>query len=235
MSELSRLIGVFFEPKKTFEDIARRPSWFVPLLLMILVGVGYIALYSQHIGWEQLLRQQIAGNSRAQQLSAQQIDQAVATQVRLAPVFGYSAAVIGPPFVDIIIAAVLLAIVAGIMSAPLKYNQVFAVVCYANLPGLISAALGAVVMFLKNPQDFDLRNPLMFNAGAFMDPEHSGKFVYTLATSIDLFTFWVILLMATGLKAAAGQKLSFGGALFSVALPWLVWVLGKSALAGAFS
>jgi len=235
MSEFSRLTGVFFEPKKTFEDIARRPSWFVPLLLMILAVIGYTALYSQHNGWEQFIRQQIAGNSRAQQLSAPQIDQAVATRARLAPLFGYGGAVIGIPFVDIIIAAVLLGIVAGIMSAPLKFNQVFAVVCYANLPGLISAALGAVVMLLKNPQDFDLQNPLMFNAGAFMDPDHSGKFVYTLATSIDLFTFWIILLMATGLKAAAGKKLSFGGALFSVALPWVVWVLVKSAVAGAFS
>ena len=50
-----------------------------------------------------------------------------------------------------------------------------------------------------------------------------------------LFSFWTILLIAVGLKAAAGKKLTFGGALFAVVLPWAVWVLGKSALAGLFS
>jgi hypothetical protein len=36
MSEISRLAGVFFEPKKAFADIAARPRWIVPLLLMIV-------------------------------------------------------------------------------------------------------------------------------------------------------------------------------------------------------
>ena len=50
-----------------------------------------------------------------------------------------------------------------------------------------------------------------------------------------LFVFWIIFLIATGLKAAGGRKLSFGGALFAVILPWGVYVLAKSALAGVFS
>lgn len=235
MGEFSRLIGVFFEPKKTFEDVARRPTWLVPLALLILAVIGYTMLYTQHNGWEQFMRHQFANSSRAQQIPPEQLERTIATQSRLAPLFGCGAALLGIPFADLAIAAVLLGVVAGIMSAPLKFKQVFAIVCYANLPGLISTSLAAVVMFLKNPEDFDLQNPLVFNAGAFMDPDHSSKFLYSLATSIDLFAFWIILLIATGLKAAAGKKLSFGGALFSVVLPWLVWVLLKSAAAGAFS
>jgi len=43
------------------------------------------------------------------------------------------------------------------------------------------------------------------------------------------------LLVATGLKAAGGKKLSFGGALTAVALPWAILVLGRASLAGLFS
>jgi hypothetical protein len=75
----------------------------------------------------------------------------------------------------------------------------------------------------------------MFNPGAFMDPKTSSKFLYSVATSLDLFSFWIMILIATGLKAASGKKLSFGGAFFAVALPWAVYVLGKSAFAGIFS
>jgi len=50
-----------------------------------------------------------------------------------------------------------------------------------------------------------------------------------------VFSFWMIFLIATGLKGAAGKKLSYGGALLAVILPWGVYVLCKSALAGMFS
>jgi hypothetical protein len=53
--------------------------------------------------------------------------------------------------------------------------------------------------------------------------------------SFDLFTIWGILLTAVGLKAAAGKRLSFGGALFAVALPWAVLVLFGASMAGLFS
>jgi hypothetical protein len=41
-----------------------------------------------------------------------------------------------------------------------------------------------------------------------------------------------MLLIAIGLKAAAGKKLSFGSAVIAVVLPWAVVVLGYSAWAG---
>jgi hypothetical protein len=56
-----------------------------------------------------------------------------------------------------------------------------------------------------------------------------------VASSLDLFVIWTILLMATGLKAAAGKKLTFTGALVAVVVPWLVVVLGKAAMAGVFT
>ena len=90
-------------------------------------------------------------------------------------------------------------------------------------------------MFLKSPDEFNLINPLAFNPAAFMDPINSSKFLYTLAMSLDLFTIWGILLTAIGLKAAAGKRLSFGGALFAVVLPWAILVLIGASVAGAFS
>jgi hypothetical protein len=66
-----------------------------------------------------------------------------------------------------------------------------------------------------------------------MDPLTSSKFLYTLAGSLDVFVIWTVLLAATGLKAAGGKRLSFGGALFAVLLPGVCWVLIRGALAAA--
>jgi hypothetical protein len=234
MGEFSRIVGVFFEPARTFRDIAERPTWLVPLVLVILAVIGVSTAMSQRIGWERIFRHQMETNSRYQQMTQEQREQTLALQMKFASVGAYAAAVIVPVY-DVVVAAVLLGIAGGLMGGGMRFKQVFATVCWAGMPGLISAILTTVVIFLKNPDDFNVQNPIAFNLGAFLDPNTASKFVYSLAGSMDLFVFWTIFLMATGLKAAAGKKLTFTGALVAVMLPWAIYVLGKSALAGAFS
>lgn len=231
MSEVSRLAGVFFEPKKAFADIAARPRWIVPLILMILLGVGITTLYSQKGVMRIAAEQQMANNPQIQQLPPDQRAQALERGMKIATIFGYCIPIF-IPVAYLVMALVLWAIVSGILSAPVRFGQVFAIVTYAQLPGLLMSILTVIVLQLKGAADFNLQNPLMFNPGAFMDQQSSPKFVYSLATSLDLFTIWILLLVATGLKAAGGKRLSFGGALFAVMLPWAVIILGKAAIAG---
>jgi hypothetical protein len=234
MGEFSRLTGVFFDPKTAFADIAKRPTWLVPVVLLIIFGLAVSLTISQRVGWDRVVRQGMENSSRAQQLTPEQREQNVAIGVKIASVMGYIGVVL-VPVVFAIMAGVLLGVASGIFSAGLRFKQVFSVVCYASLTGLVSAVLTIVVLFLKNPEEVNIQNALAFNPGAFMDPNTSSKFLYSLATSLDLFSFWTILLMAVGLKAAAGKKLTFASAVFAVVLPWAVYVLGKSALAGIFS
>jgi hypothetical protein len=231
-SEVSRIPGIFFEPSKTFRDIAQRPSWFLPMILAILAGIGFGSALSQRVGWERIIHQQLDASSRFQQATADQREQAVALQMRFMPVEFYGGAVLGPPILYVIIAAVLLGMTA-LMSAGLGFKQVFGVVAWAGLPRVISLILTIVVIFLKNPDEFNIRNPTAFNVGAFLDPSGS-KFLYTLATSLDLFTIWTIILLAKGLKAAAGKRLSFPAAFVAVATPWMFTVLCAAAMVSAF-
>ena len=235
MSEISRVTGVFFEPAKTFEDVAARPSFLVPLILVLLFALVYLFLFAQHVGWERMLRHQFEMSSRTAQMPPEQREAAIQMQLKFVPVFGYFGVLLGVPIFDLIWAAVLLGIVKGIMSVPVRFKQVFAIVCYAAMPSLIFTALAMVVMFMKNPDDFNMQNPLVFNPGAFMDPVTSSKFLYSLASSLEVFGIWTLVLIAIGLKAAGGRRMSFGGALAAVFVPWGIWVLGKAALAGMFS
>ena len=239
MNEFSRLTGVFFEPGRTFADIAERPSWLVPLLLVIVGALAFYSLYGQHVGWERAVRHQLETNARAQQqmerIPAEKRDAAIALQVKFMGIGYYFGTIVMVPLMCVISAAIVLGIASGMMSAGVKFKQVFAIVCYAGLPGVLKNGLAIVVMFLKSPDEFNLANPLAFNPAAFMDPINSSKFLYTLAMSFDLFTIWTILLTAVGLKAAAGKRLTFGGALFAVVLPWAILVLAGASLASLFS
>ena len=234
MSDVARLFGVFFEPAKTFADIANRPSWILPLAVGILMSMALTFFYGQRVGWERIVRNQIEASSAAQQLTPEQITQRAEAGAKIAPIIGYAAPVIVAPLYCLLAAAIFTGLVSGVLSAPVKFKQVFAVVAFGGMPNVLVAILAGITVFIKNPDAIDPQNPLIFNVGAFMDAQHGSKFLHSVATSIDLFSFWTIFLLATGLKAAAGKKLSFGGALFAVMTPWAAYVLIKSSLAGVF-
>jgi hypothetical protein len=234
LGEGSRLTGVFFEPAKTFADVAARPGFWAPLILIIVVSLGYMTLFGQHVGWERMARQQLATSSRAATLTPEQRETQVQITMKFAPVMTYVGILVGVPVIWLIWAAILMGIVKGMMSAPVRLKQVFAIIAYSSLPGVIMALLGIAVMFMKPPDDFNLQNPLVFNPGAFMDPTTSSKFLYSVATSLDLFRLWTLVLIAIGLKAAGGKQLSMGGAATAVFLPWAIWTLGAGALASLF-
>jgi hypothetical protein len=235
LGEGSRLTGVFFEPAKTFADVVERPGFWVPLILIMVFSLSYMVLFGQHVGWDRMIRHQYETSSRAAQMSPEQREQAIQMGAKFAPVMGYVGVLLGVPLATLIWAAVLLGIVKGMMSAQVRLKQVFAVICYAGMPGVIMVLLAVAVMFMKPPEDFNLQNPLVFNPGAFMDPLTTSKFLYSLASSLDLFRLWQMVLIAIGLKAAGGKTLSMGGAMTAVFLPWAIWILCAAAIAGAFS
>jgi hypothetical protein len=237
MSEFSRISGVLFEPGKAFEDIGRRPTWFVPMLLTILSAVSFYIAYGQRVGFDKFLQQQLETNTRMQQQMAQvpaeKRDQQLAMQAKITGFAYYGATFIMTPIVFIISAALTLAF-SAMVSAGLRFKQVFAIICFASVVQVIKWLLAIVVLFLKNPNEFDLTNPLAFNIGAFMDPNTSAKFLRTAAIALDVFAIWGIVLVAIGLKAAAGKRLSYGGAFFAAAAPTVLFVLLGASIAAAF-
>jgi hypothetical protein len=239
MGEFSRLSGVFFEPGKAFADIAERPKWFLPLLLIIVATVAFYVAYGQHDGWQVFVQDQIDSSARAQQqmqnLSPEQRQASVNMQEKIMAPMYYVGPVLGMPLMYLVSSLILLGIASGLMSAGVKFKQIFAIECYAGLVGIIPHLLGIVVMFLKSPDQFNLMNPLVFNPAAFMDQKTASKFVYTLAAGTDLFVIWALILTVIGLKAAAGKKLSTGGAAVAVVLPYVLLLLLGATVAGAFS
>ena len=66
MGEFSRITGVFFDPKKTFEDIAKRPTWIVPVVLIMIAALAVSMTMAQRIGWDRIVRHGMEASSRAQ-------------------------------------------------------------------------------------------------------------------------------------------------------------------------
>jgi hypothetical protein len=55
-----------------------------------------------------------------------------------------------------------------------------------------------------------------------MDKAETAKPLWALVTSLDLFSFWVVFLLATGFGVAC--KKATGSALWGVVIPWALIV-----------
>jgi hypothetical protein len=231
MSEAARIAGVFFSPGKAFADIARRPRWWIPVILIALIGTVYLNIFTQRVGWESVIRPAIERSPQTQNMTAQQREQVIATAARLYKYLGYGGSAVGTLFYVFIVAVLLMFLFDTMMSAGIGLNRMMGIVAYGFLPMLIQTALSMVVLFLKDPEEFNLQNPLMFNVGAYLSPD-SPAALRAFASSIDLFSLWIIILLAIGVSTTA-RKMSFGKAFAGVALPWALWVCLKTAAAAA--
>ncbi|HZT33592.1 MAG TPA: YIP1 family protein [Bryobacteraceae bacterium] len=233
MSEVGRFAAVLTDPKRAYRDIVTRPRWWFPLGLVIVLALVFNTVYERRIGWERFMTQTFETNPRTQNLPAEQRARAIEQASRFASYAAYGGAIVGTPAFAALEAAVLLLLFNVALGAQLKFQTVFGVVTYSWIPAAISSSLAILVMFLKNPDDFNLQNPLAFNLGAFLDPQSTAKWVLSLCTSLDLFSLWIVLLLAVGLASAA-RRITFGKSLAAVASLWVVMILLKSAWAGIF-
>lgn len=233
MNEFNRIAGVYLEPTETFRDISKRPTWWVPMILISVFSLLLTYSFSQRVGWERLTRQSLESNQRIADLAPEQRERMIEVSTRFAGVVAYPGAVLGRPVTILIAAAVFLFVFNLLLGARITYRQAVAVTSYAFLTFVLSTILSIVTLYLKSPEDFDLRNPIAFNAGYFLSPNSTPKWLFSMAGSADAFSFWTLALLATGFAICA--KMSWGKALIAVAVPWLLWVALSAARAELFT
>ncbi|MHB8484780.1 MAG: YIP1 family protein [Candidatus Acidiferrales bacterium] len=229
-----RIIGALISPRPTFEDIARKPSWLVPLLLLIILSLSITYIFGQRVGWRSFMEKQLAQNSRVQQMTPEQRENMINTQVKVAPIFGYVFGVIGFPIIALVIAAIFMGIFNATSSAALDFKTSFGVVTHSYMPLVIASLLGILILYLKPPDQIDIQNLVASNAGTFLSND-APKWLLALCTSLDLFTFWVLGLMAFAYSAVRPKKIKFGSALTWIVGIWVVFVLVKVGFAAMFS
>ncbi|HEY6252904.1 MAG TPA: YIP1 family protein [Candidatus Angelobacter sp.] len=234
LSEPQRIINTFVAPSKTFADIRRNASWWVPWLLLGIIGLAVGMLVGKKVNWEQVVREQMENGPRASQFesaSKEQQDQQVALGVKIGKALVYAAPIfslIG----GLIVAAILMAAFNFGFEASVPYTRSLAIVFYGWLPGIVHALLILLIVLLKPAlEGVNLANPVATNLAYFMDKASSSKFLYGMAGAVDVITIWCIVLIGIGFAVnAAPKKLSRGAAISTIVVLFLIYKLALSAL-----
>ncbi len=231
-----RLTGVLFSPGPTFEDIARKPSWLAPMVILLILNIGVTAIVAKKLDWSTVVRNQIENSSRASQLTEEQKDQQIAMGAKIAPYIAWGGGILGMPIFVLILALVYWLGFNLLKGAGLKFSTAFGITVYALVPTMLAFILAGIILYLKPAEEInpDPARMAATSLAAFL-PSTAPKWLVAIGGSLDIFWIWCIALLAIGYSAANPRKITRGSAFAVVVGIWLVWVLAKVGWAAAFS
>jgi hypothetical protein len=234
LSQAERIVDTFIAPAKTFTDLRRSSNWLVAWLLIAISGIALAVVVDQKLGMEKVVENGLAlapkQAAQLDKLSPEQRAAQMETIMKFNRVIAYSFPVILLIFL-VIFAAVLLGTFNFGLGTELRFNQSLAVCVYASLPGVIKALLAMLVIAIGGGEAFTFQNPVTSNLSPLVDP--SSHFLYGVATNLDVFMIWTLILTGIGYSCLA--KVKRGTCMAVVFGWWVIWVLGTSGLGAAFS
>lgn len=232
ITEIRRISGVFAEPSTVFADIARKGRWWLIAAVLILLNVVAVSAMVQRVGYDLMIGKTLEQNRQIQEMSAEQRAQVYESQRKFMPI----AVRVFPPVAILggmlIVAAVLLFTYRFLLDAEVKYKEALNITAYSFLPPAVAGnIMFFALLYLKPPDEFDFESASGLSLGSFLSRD-TAAWLRSLANSLDLFTIWTIVLIATGFTALCGaRRMPFSRSLWGVLAPWLVYVLAKMGFA----
>jgi hypothetical protein len=230
LSQVERVVDTFVAPAKTFTDILRSASWWMPFLISSIVGLVFAYTILNKIGLPALVDGVIHHSKMLEdQVANATPDVAAKIRSRIETNFKFSYA---GPAIGLVIGFICAGVLTGsanfIFGGRAKYKQILAVWFYATLPLVVFNLLIIVSAYAGLSGDqFDINNALGTNIGYYLSGGDMPHWLVTLLSAVDLFAIWIAILLTIGVSIVAGIKRS--SAAIVVFGWWIVFVLLKVA------
>ena len=227
MGFAQRLVGVTFEPKKTFEDINRKSTWLGVFIMLSVMAMAMNYTLTTRMDRETRIRKSM--EMMPIHLSEEQIQQAIARPPNVTEKIGF----LFTPLVVLVIFYVLAAIflLAFVLTgASIPYKKILSTYYWsAAPPTIVSNLLAILFMFVKDPDTLELdpTKNVASNLGLLVS-EKGHPALNSLLRSIDIFSIWTIALLSIGFAAVSERKLTTKKAATIVIVLWLLGVLLKA-------
>ncbi len=230
LSEAERVFDAFVAPSKTFSDVLRSASWWLPCVLVVLTSMIFTVTAIKQVGIERMSDNMIAtmpkiqdmiANGKPEEASAihQRFEKQVTGQFYSSPVLLIVA--------GFVVAGLLLATANFLFGGSGTYKAMLAVFWYSILPlAVLSLLVSGLLLMGVNVESFRIANPIGTNVGYYL-PEGTSPTLVAAASMLDVFSLWVFSLQAIGVSIVA--RLSLGKALAAVAILWVLYALVRIA------
>lgn len=230
LSQGARIVDTFIAPSKTFTDLRRSAQWWLPFLLVTLVGWGLVYVAEQKIGTQKMVENELQARPKSEARWEQATPEQRQQQVKWTGIIYYVAIPVVTLLIWLVMSGLQFATFKFGASAKISYSQSLAVVVYAGLPMMLRNLLATFSVLAGASADgFTLNNPIASNPGYFMNAA-DNPFLYFIASQLDVFLLWTLVLTAIGFATTGKVKMSTS---FAIVIAW--WVVITLTFAALFS
>ncbi len=223
---LQNLLDVYFSSREAFGRIVRSPRFWPPAIAYLVVALVFTGIWMSRMEPREFLKAQLEQSGQMEKIPAEQREGILDQQARFMPVFGWVGVVVGTPVFLLAVAGALLFIFRFFYASAVSFRQSLAIVSWVFFAvGLVTSPLTLAVMGLKGDWNLNPQEAVQANLALLLDRSTAAKPLWSLLSSIDLFSLWMIFLLATGFAVASRKSTS--SAVWGVILPWVVIVLIK--------
>ena len=201
LSPVARIVDVFIAPSKTFNDIRRNASWWLPFVLICIVTFVFAYTVLHKVGLATLVDSVIHSNaSLSDRIANAPPDQAarIRSSIEMQFRFMYVAPII-VLIAALIISGIFLGTANFAFGGRARYSQMLAVWFYGTLPLMFISLLTIITLFAGMQSDsFNIKNTVGTNIGYFLQGGDSPHWLVTLLSSFDVFAIWSAILLTIG-------------------------------------
>ncbi len=227
------LVDVYFSPREAFTRIVRKPSFLVPFVAYVVLALGFTGLWMSKVDPAQFVKTQLEESGQWDRIPADQRDTILESAAGRMKTFGWIGPVVFTPLILVVTAAALMFVFRFFFAGEVVYKQALAIVSWCFFAvGLVTTPLLMLVLYLKGDWNVNPSDAVQANLSLLLDKAEAAKPLWALFTSIDVFSLWLVFLLAVGFGAASRK--TTGSALWGVAIPWLLIVLVKVGWAALF-
>ena len=215
MSEIGTIMGVFFEPGRTFEDLRRKPRFIIGSIIIALLVTAYgfgLAYKVGDSGMRSFIVEQIDKSPQTQGMSKEQKSDAVDMQMKIQAGVRYAL----PVFVvlSLLLGGLLYFLGTKAFGGTGGFLHSLSVWVYSTIPPAVVGTIGSfIVMAIKSADEIDIatsqRGLVQANPSMLIDGK-AQPIIATLLGTFDIFMIWGWILAAIGLRIT--NRLSSGSA-----------------------
>ena len=220
------LIDLYFAPREAFGRIVPNPTFILPLLGHVILSLVFTGVWLNKVEVREFMKTQLQEQGQWDRIPAEQREGLLDQQEKFMPIMGWVGAVLGGPITVVVVAGVLLFIFRFFYAGAVGFKQSMAITSWSFFAlALVATPLMLLVFALKGDWNINPQEILQANLSLLLDKAETAKPLWALATSLDLFSFWLIFLLAAGFGVAC--KKATGSTLWGIVIPWAVIVAIK--------
>ena len=210
-------VDIFYAPSSVF---ARRADGKYGMALFVLIAAGVVLFFltknaMQPVMDAEFARQSAAALKKNPNMTAEQI----AGGRGFFESFGFIFVIVGTA-VAVFLTGLTLWVVGKLFDAKESLAAALMIATYSEVPRLVQALTNAAQGLIMSPDKLTSMNSVSLSPARFLDPDATSPVLLGLASRVDVFTIWVTVLLAIGLRVVG--RIPKQQAAIAAALLWLL-------------